>query len=178
MDGSEILKVTGAYFNRSGKDGSQSTDLERLAFQKKFMIMDDISLTTVTIRTPKPNPLETSTSPKPRSVTDLKVIPTFKTTHCLVHVAPASLNATVLTVTLRLVERLVQPLRPPLHRPAEKHRAQAAEKNQTSSESVVWLMLGREEVRREPVRALAHAVRDGDESCFFAARRRNQCCLP
>lgn len=150
----------------------------RLAWQKKFINMDDISLTTVTIRTPKPNTLETSTSPEPRSVTVLKVGSTSKTAQLSVHIAPSSLHTTVLTVTLRLVERLVQPLRPPLHQPTEKYRAQAAEKDQTSSESVVRLMLGREEVWREPVRALAHAVRDGDESCLLAAWRGDQSRLP
>ena len=39
-------------------------------------------------------------------------------------------------------------------------------------------MLGREEVRREPVRALTHAVGDGDESCFLAAWRGDQSRLP
>ena len=84
----------------------------------------------------------------------------------------------MLTVALRLIKRLVQPLRPPLHQPTEKHRAQATEENQTSSESVERLMLGGEEVRREPVRALTHTVCDGDQSCFLAARRRNKRRLP
>ena len=96
----------------------------------------------------------------------------------LVHVAPASLDAAVLTVALCFVELLVEPLGPPLNGKAEDDGAQAAEENETTPESVEGLVLGGEEVWREPVRALANTVGDRDQSCLLAARCRNQGRLP
>lgn len=84
----------------------------------------------------------------------------------------------MLAIPLRLIERLVQTLRPPLDTPAKQHRAKAAEKNKPSSESVERLMLGWEEIRRKPMRALTDAVGDGDQRGFLRSRRGHQSCLP
>lgn len=82
------------------------------------------------------------------------------------------------TVALSFVELLVEPLCPPLDGEAEDDSAQAAEENETTSESVERLILGGEEVWREPVGALADTVGNGDQSCFLAARCGNQGRLP
>lgn len=79
----------------------------------------------------------------------------------------------MLTVPLRLVKLLVESLRPPLYSEAKQNRAKAAEQNESTSKSVKRLLASREEVRREPVRALADTVGDSDQSCFLAARRRD-----
>jgi len=84
----------------------------------------------------------------------------------------------VLTVTLRLIKLLVKSLGPPLNSEAKQDRAKAAKQNESTSKSVKRLLAGREEVRREPVRALADAVCNGDQSCFLAARRWDQSGLP
>lgn len=96
----------------------------------------------------------------------------------LIDIAPAPLNATVLTVTLRLIKLLVKPLRPPLDTKAEENSAKAAEENKSTTKSVVRFLAGGEEVRREPVRALADAIGNGNQSCFLAARSRHQSRLP
>lgn len=107
---------------------------------------------------------------------------TFETvssgTPSLVHEAPSSLVATVLAIALCLIELLVESLCPPLDTEAEKDSAQASEQDESTSESVEGLLAGREEVGREPVRALADTVCNGDQSCFLAARRGDQGCLP
>jgi hypothetical protein len=104
--------------------------------------------------------------------------PDFPSLLSLVHITPSPLVATVLTVSLRLIELLVKPLSPPLDNKAKHNRAKAAEKNESASESVVRLVLGREEIGREPMRALADAVCDGDQSCFLAAGSWHQSRLP
>lgn len=82
------------------------------------------------------------------------------------------------TVPLRLIKLLVKSLGPPLNSEAKQNRAKAAEQNKTTSESVKRLLASREEVRREPVRALADTVGNSDQSCFLAARCRDQGRLP
>lgn len=84
----------------------------------------------------------------------------------------------MLAVSFRLIKLLVQPLGPPLNTPTEKCRAKAAEQDETASESVERLMLGREEVGREPVGALAHTIRNRDEGCLLTTWSRNQRRLP
>ena len=102
----------------------------------------------------------------------------FPESTLLVHITPSSLVATVLTVALRLVKLLVKSLSPPLNSEAKQDRAKAAEQNESTSESVERLLAGREEVRGEPVRGLADTIRNGDQSCFLAARCRDQGRLP
>lgn len=96
----------------------------------------------------------------------------------LVGKPPASLHPTVLAVSFRLVQALVEPLRPPLDGPTKEDGAQTAEENQTASQTVVWLLAGREEVRREPMRALADAICNRDQRRLLTARGWDQRCLP
>ena len=76
----------------------------------------------------------------------------------------------MLTVALRLIELLVKSLRPPLNSKAKQDRAKAAKQDKPTSKSVERFLASREEVRREPMGALADTVCNGDQSRFFAAR--------
>jgi hypothetical protein len=101
-----------------------------------------------------------------------------RTVQHLVHISPAALDTAVLTVALCLIELLVQSLSPPLDGPCEESSAQAAEQNQTTTQSVERLLASGEEVRRVPMRALTDTVGNGNKRCFLAAGSRYKSGLP
>ena len=101
-----------------------------------------------------------------------------RTLQHLVHISPATLDTAVLTVALCLVELLVQSLGPPLDGPCEKSSAQAAEQNQTTTQSVERLLASRKEVRRVPVGALTDTVGNSNQRRFLAARGRHKSGFP
>ena len=84
----------------------------------------------------------------------------------------------MLAISLRLIKLLVKPLRPPLHTKAKQNGAKTSKKNKSTSKSVERLLASREEIRREPVRALTNTVRNRNQSRFLAARGRDQSRLP
>lgn len=98
--------------------------------------------------------------------------------HRLVREPPPSLIPTVLTVPLRLIKLPIKPLCPPLHSKAQQNRTKTSKKNKPTPKPIKRLLARREEIRREPVRALTNTIRNRNQRRFLAARRRHQRRLP
>ena len=77
-----------------------------------------------------------------------------------IHISPTTLHATILTVALCFVKLCIQTLCPPFDCPADSSGTSTSKQNQPTAQSIERLLSSGEEVRREPVRALADTIRD------------------
>lgn len=80
----------------------------------------------------------------------------------------------MLRPALSLIQLLVKALRPPLDQVGRNKASQAAEKDQTTTEAVVGLLGGREEVGAEPMADLTDTVGNSNQRGLLTARSRNK----